>query len=361
MLQNTNNEFQTCLMKMSSPITKDIIIKNINTINFLFKKDLLYYLESLYSNQINSYYKNTLLKEEIEKLNTLNNTISFYNIRTELDKILILLKKHCTTPFITLIDYYISRDQLLENDIRKDTILNNTLTQYINYNSLTLDIDTLSPKYTSGTKSGYGFYFYNNFNFGKFRYLYTRVYNYGTANITKVLVQLRHTNRVGELFYEKNFEFSTPIAPSTSKYILLDLGNFDYNFQNTSIENKYIQLILRFDNKASLYYNSASTYPNSYNASCNYFDNGNLDSEYTGTLGSTSDYLGKQFYILYSDNITELIYNLDFLKDKDNYGNLKNLINNIIDILKNSNQLLLNLSSNSSASTFDASFDASFS
>lgn len=150
--------------------------------------------------------------------------------------------------------------------------------------------DNFTPIYTSSTFSGFGF------NIGEvdgaFKYLWTKLkvsdWLEDSASVTQVLVQIKQTDRDGDLLFSKLLNI-LPIRPGMTRNLVLDLG------EELTLSGSLF-LIIRFNSYANMLQNSQSTNPNE-TVNGVYFTGGNLNESSAGNLASLYNELFFKLYL----------------------------------------------------------------
>lgn len=154
------------------------------------------------------------------------------------------------------------------------------------------DESAFTPLYERSIFSGYGF------GIGKvessFRYLYTKFkaadWNDNVTPVTKVLVQIRDTDKNGSILYSKIFDIDAVQAGQSSD-LTIDLGE-DLSFSQS------LFLIIRLNALGSLMKCATST--NATDVQAVYFINGNITESTIGTDASpVGETYSSLFFILY--------------------------------------------------------------
>ena len=151
--------------------------------------------------------------------------------------------------------------------------------------------ENFAPVYSTSTFSGFGF------NIGEvsgaFRYLLTKLkvsdWLENSAPVTQVLVQIRQTDKDGELLFSKLLDVF-PVKPGSTRNLLLDLG------EDVSLRGSLF-LIVRFNSYAVMLESKQRSGNPNETITGSYFVDGNLDESRKGNNGSIYNDL---FFKLYS-------------------------------------------------------------
>lgn len=149
------------------------------------------------------------------------------------------------------------------------------------------------PGYLTSVFSGFGFGIGEVS--GSFRYLWTKVHTIDQPDkpatlISKVLVQIRQTDKNGSLLFSRSFNI-VPIQSTNTKDIYLDLGE-DLTFTGE------LYLIIRFNSFASLV--NANVTDNPTTTPGEFFTYGNMEEDAIGTTVAGNGTLNRMFFKLYS-------------------------------------------------------------
>lgn len=154
-------------------------------------------------------------------------------------------------------------------------------------------MSSTEPSFSTSVFSGFGFGIGEVS--GSFRYLWTKVHTIDQPDkpatlISKVLVQIRQTDKNGSLLFSRSFNI-VPIQSANTKDIYLDLGE-DLSFTGE------LYLIIRFNSFASLV--NANVTDNPTTTPGEYFVNGNMEEDAIGTTVIGNGTQNKMFFKLYS-------------------------------------------------------------